>query len=37
VGLATPTAVMVGIGKGAENGRLLLSGETLERGGKVNM
>lgn len=35
MGLATPTAVMVGAGKGAELGILLKSGEALERAGRI--
>jgi P-type Cu+ transporter len=37
MGLATPTAIMVGSGKGAEIGTLFRSGEALERAGKVQM
>ena len=35
MGLATPTAVMVGSGKGAEMGVLMKSSEALERAGKI--
>ncbi len=37
MGLATPTAIMVGTGKGAEYGVLFKSGEALEEAGNINM
>ena len=36
MGLATPTAIMVGTGKGAENGVLIRSGEALEIAHQLN-
>ena len=37
LGLATPTAIMVGTGKGAELGVLIKSGEALETAGKIQV
>jgi Cu+-exporting ATPase len=36
LGLATPTAIMVGTGKGAENGILIRNGESLERSHQIS-
>ena len=37
IGLATPTAIMVGTAKGAENGILFKNSEILERAGRVHI
>ncbi|MDO4880616.1 MAG: heavy metal translocating P-type ATPase [Capnocytophaga sp.] len=36
LGLATPTAIMVGIGKGAENGILIQDAQSIELASKIN-
>lgn len=36
MGLATPTAIMVGVGRGAENGVLIKDAESLEQAKKIN-
>ena len=37
LGLATPVAIMVGIGKGAENGLLIKNAEILEKANSINV
>lgn len=37
LGLATPTAILVGTGRGAKEGVLIKSGEALERGRKIDV
>lgn len=37
LGLATPTAIMAGIGKGAENGILIKDAEALEKSGSIEI
>ena len=37
IGLATPTAIMVGTSRGAESGILFRNGEALDRAGRINI